>query len=202
MNTTNIFLSVTILSCILAGCGGGSDHDAPNDKFLTGLPGGRVLSSLSTTEKKTMCSSLENFDQTNPFTSNLCKFAYIVLFDSFSDSSSDLSAGEKECVTVVDSCNSLPHQCNFEYLDLSGCSATVEEYELCTSKVIEVVNEIVDTYSCKEAAKSGLSADITQGNQQVINIPECETIRTKCPALSYSYDQLDQGNSFEILDPE
>lgn len=185
--TPIITFAVTALLALAACSGGGggdeSKGEASDGAFSSGVSQTRKLSSLSVSEKTEICDAARNFSNLSDLGQELCTISTVVLLDSLETNfGSDFT--EQDCKDGVASCESDPAAitCSLTGADLSGCTATVGDYEDCLNAVTESVSDVVDVFSCAEAAQPGQSSAIAAAQNKVQVVPECEALKVTCPA--------------------
>jgi hypothetical protein len=191
-----------LICCVLALCGVaacGGDDDA--NGIVTGLPAEQKLSTLTDADVKKACQSI-NAGTNGIVTPAALKRAICVplgveaavTYSNGGATSLDVS----KCQEVVDSCvNSGSDDVDEEVVeveedddcdqasadDVKGCEATVGEYETCINLVLSEAQRRLAELTCQNVEKLS-SEEYSNDELDPSQIPQCQTVMSKCPDTS------------------
>lgn len=176
----------------VAACGG--DDNSSGGGVVTGLPAEQKLSTLSDDDVKKACRSI-NDGANSVITPTALKRVVCVPIGveaAVTYSNGAASVDVSKCQQVVDTCVSSDEvEDEFEEeetndceeasaADLEGCEATVGEYESCINTVLSRAQGWLADLTCQNAEKLS-SEEYSNDELDPAEIPQCQTIMTKCP---------------------
>ena len=181
--------------CALAACGGG---DSSNSGVVTGLPAEQKLSTLSDQDVKNACRSISDGASVAVSPEALKRALCVPLGvqAAVTYANNQVSVDVSACQQVVDECvsdDSDPFEqddadqeteddCDDASADdLSGCEATVGEYETCINTVLSETQRRLSEFTCQNAETLS-SEQYSQDELDPADIPQCQALMTKCPA--------------------
>lgn len=188
--------------CVLALCGAaacGGDDDSGG--IVTGLPAEQKLSTLTDADVKKACESV-NVGASAIITPTALARALCVPLGveaAVTYSNGAASVDLNKCQQVVDTCVSGADGDEDEDVaaddndvndcerssanDLKGCEVTVGEYETCINLVLNELQRRLNELTCQNAEKLS-SEEYSNDELDPSQIPQCQTIMTKCPDTS------------------
>lgn len=189
-----------LIWCVLALCGAaacGGDDDA--NGIVTGLPAEQKLSTLTDADAKKACQSVNNGASAvitpTALARAICVPIGVEAAVTYSNGAASVDLGK--CQQVVDTCVSSGDEEDDEVVeidedddcdqasasDLEGCEATVGEYEACINLMLSEVQRRLAELTCQNAEKLS-SESYSNDELDPSQIPQCQTIMTKCPDTS------------------
>jgi hypothetical protein len=192
-----------LIWCVLALCGAaacGGDDDSSG--IVTGLPAEQKLSTLTDADVKKACESV-NVGANAVITPNALARAFCVPLGveaAVTYSNGAASVDLNKCQQVVDTCVSSSSEAEDDEVveadeedvndceqsnanDLKSCEATVGEYEACVNMVLSELQRRLNELTCQNAEKLS-SEEYSNDELDPSQIPQCQTIMTKCPDTS------------------
>lgn len=198
MSETEKHLRWCLLAILsIAACGGDNDS---NGGVVTGLPAEQKLSTLTDADVKKACQSV-NDGASVVITPDSLKRAFCVPFaaEAAVTYSNDGTAmvDVNKCQEVVDTCFASTEEeegdetevdgendcAEASAADLQGCEATVGEYEACINMVLSETQRMLAEMTCQNAEKIS-SEEYSNESFDVAEIPQCQTVMSKCPDAS------------------
>jgi hypothetical protein len=186
MKHFNATTTLTFTLLALAGCGGSDD----SGEVTTGLPASQALSDVTVEDATRGCEHMKGAIETrfNPTTMKpkVCTMVAV-----------QLSTTESACTSLRDQClqqdssasgGDPSDEASFaDQLDCSGtsvnqwdgCAATVGEMETCLNDMLDAVDVMLNTYTCKDAGK--VEGDLEFSEPATPS--SCQSLQTKCPNL-------------------
>ncbi len=175
MNSLKIIVGVFALSLILTACG--------NEGAITGLDTKAELSELTDEEQKLACENSGTYMEENAGEATK-RFGCMMA----ASMAASLTGGEDyvtTCQESFDSCLVAPAQeeeqeeegC--EVQDLSDCSGTVADLELCYDSMVNQLNKVAEELKCEEPQQSNSSSS----TDNPFLTAECSTLVEACPAF-------------------
>jgi hypothetical protein len=173
-------------------CGG--DDDSPNG-IDTGLAADRKLSSLSDGDVQNACRSINQGAAVAITPAELVRAACLPagVQAGLTISGSDVSIDVTKCQKAVDACVAEDEdetEADVDYMndddcdeasaeDLQGCDATVGELETCFNIMLNQTQQQLSAATCQNAENLDEQGYANELDPE--NIPECMSLRTKCP---------------------
>lgn len=193
MTETKRHLSWCVLAIVcFAACGG--DDDSSNG-VSTGLPADKTLSNLTEAEIKNACQSVNNTVNAifTPTALARATCVPIAAQTAVTYANGKATFDVNKCQEVVDSCVKSATQNTDETVGESdeldcqeatasgfaGCEATVGDYESCMNVVLNKMQHLLNALTCQNA--ENLDEETYANDLDFEQVPECKTIRTKCP---------------------
>jgi len=172
-----------------AGSGGNGSSAAGgpstnSGSYSSGLPGDKVLGSLTDDEAAGLCKKLSDyFSDDGPVSKRIedvsCRFSS-VLTALFTNPQTD-AALQASCKSLYDSCVAGPlmtsETCNKPD---AACAATVAEYDACVNDELDALNQLLGSApSCDEVTLMSASGSLGSGLQPTA---ACQKVQSKCPS--------------------
>jgi len=152
--------------------------------YSSGLPGDKVLGSLTDDEAAGLCKKLSDyFSDSGPVSKNIedvsCRLSS-VLTALFTNPPTD-AALQASCKSLYDTCVAGPvtssETCNKPD---AACAATVAEYDACVNDELGALNQLLGSApSCDEVTLASASGSFGSGLQPTA---ACQKVQSKCPS--------------------
>ncbi len=173
MTRTILFL---VSSLSILGCG---DDDVPDDK---------PINELSRAELMAACEDLSDSLDAEDAQSLSCTFQALILANGDEAMCNQLRA---QC--LMNPPMSEGGTCDDVSTDgLGTCTATYAEFKACLSKFYDAYAELARSLKC-DLADDPDQAMMMQSGASMENIPECQTVETKCPGAFRDREGVDGG---------
>ncbi|HEX9295924.1 MAG TPA: hypothetical protein VF881_08810 [Polyangiaceae bacterium] len=188
MTRSKLVLILAAVS-ITPACGGA---DEPQKPFSSGLPPDATLGSLSDSEASKLCSSSAQFLLANPVVQEgTCRLAggITAAFDVLGGTAQTDADVQASCARGYDQCEAaLTADAGTNSTckrPLPTCTATVAEYEACTSDSVPLYERLATELPvCKDVKRSDIG--IGDGGTKAPALeapPSCAALKSKCPEL-------------------
>jgi len=169
------------------GSGGSSAAGAPatnSGSYSSGLPGDKVLGSLTDDEAAGLCKKLSDyFSDDGPVGKNIedvgCRFSSL-LTALFTNPPTD-AALQASCKASYDTCVAVPSTTSETCTKPdAACTATVAEYDACVNDELGALNQLLGSApSCDEVTLASASNPLADAPQPTA---ACQKIQSKCPS--------------------
>jgi hypothetical protein len=186
------FVAACVSTLSAAACGSSSSPPA-DPPFSSGLPPNSVLGGLNEADLAGLCASSRKYLLSKPVVQEGdCRIAggITALFDV-------LGGSAKTDADVQMSCSKGYDQCEAAFASDAGvgdtmcaapkptCTATVSEYEACTTDSVATFQQVVDEQpACKDMKLSDIHVnDGGPSGPAIQNPASCQALQAKCPEL-------------------
>jgi hypothetical protein len=191
MNRRSMVVSVGLL---LGACGGGSTPSS----MSSGLDSGKVASSLSASEQKTLCTRANDYFMSLLSKGDTCKMAGLL--------GAALGGGDSSLSDMKSTCSSMYNLCmqggEMEEVDktktlsdctkgISDCSATVGEIETCFNDTGAAYKAaMAELPSCSQITEATMNSTSTSASADPAS---CKALETKCPNLKSNQSSISES---------
>jgi hypothetical protein len=174
-------VGLTVVAGVIPACGGNSND--PPKEVDTGLPPEKQLGTLTAGEARQACQRLaavfnERYSQAR-VTQGICTRLAVGLAgtegtcNDFVDACADMAAEDPEPQVEAADC------ADVDAAELQNCELTVADLEACSNDSIEVFDNFLNEYSCKDAGnvdEEDVSLDFN-----IAQPASCARIESECP---------------------
>ena len=189
-NRRSWFLAACVSMLFAVACSSDQPGEAP---FSSGLPPDSGLGGLSDADLTRLCSSRLEYLLSKPVVQEgNCKLAggFAALFDFLAGKATSDADVQASCGKAYDQCKAtIASDAGASNLMCSKpkptCTATVREYEACTTDMVQSYRQIVDEMpACQDMKLSDIHVgDAGTSDSPIQNPASCEALRAKCPEL-------------------